>query len=261
MWILGLVLLAVAAGLAWGYRSKRRRLGRIVSTETYTVEHLRQLAESMAEGFGSGSLRFPAAVRGTVRCPEPLVSELAEVPSVYYSMRVAREYETTERSTDADDNVEETTRRGSDQMAHNRRSIPFHVEDATGSLRVEASGAELIAEKTLSRFEPATPATRALRVGSFTFDVPAVDTGGSKTLGYRFEEEAVPVGREVFVLGEVTDPGGELRMVGPEGQGELLVSLKSRSQLVRELGRGARAMKIAAIVCGALGLLLVLFGW
>lgn len=260
MWIFGLVLLAVAAGLAWGYRAKRRRLGRIVSTEIYTVEHLRQLAESMAEGFGSGSLRFPAGVRGTARCAEPLVSELAEVPSVYYSMRVQREYEATEASTGADHRVEEKTRRGSDQVAHNQRSIPFHVEDATGSLRVDPSGARFIAEKTLSRFEPATPATRTLKAGSFTFELPAAEPGGSKTLGYRFEEEAVPVGREVFVLGDVTDPEGELRIVGPESEGDLLVSLKSRSQVIRDLGRGANGMKIAAIVCAALGLLLVLFG-
>ena len=99
MWFLGLLLLAVAGGLTWGYRSQRRKFGRIASTEVCTVEHLRELAASMAEGLGTGSLRLPAAVNGKVRCEEPLTSELAEASSVYYSMTVSREIEKEREDT------------------------------------------------------------------------------------------------------------------------------------------------------------------
>lgn len=254
MWIFGLILLLVAGGLALGARSKHRRLGRIVSTETCTVGHLRELAASMAEGFGSGELRFPAGVHGKAVCAEPLVSELAEVPAVYYAMTVRREYEATETVRDAQGREERKTRRGSDQVAGNERSTPFLVEDATGSIRVDPSGARFVAEKSLSRFDPS--ADRRLRVGRFTLE-PAGHPGGSRTLGYRFEEQAIPVGREVYVLGEVRDPGGELTLAGAEEGGEFVVSLKDRSQLIRELGSGARGLRIAAIICGIVGLLLL----
>ena len=212
----------------------------------------------MAEGFGSGSLRFPAAVAGTARSSEPLVSELAETPSVYYAMTVHREYEEDRPRESSREGKDHGPRRASEQMARNVRSVPFLVEDATGSIRVDPSGARFIAENALSRFEATAGGEPRLRVGSYEL-VPR-HAGGSRTLGYRFHEEVVPVDREVFVLGEVSDPDGELRIGAPEGQGELLVSTKSKTQLQKELGSGSKGLKIGAIVCGTLGLLLVLFG-
>lgn len=257
MWIFGLVLLAVAGGLFYGHRSKLKRLGQIVSTEVHTVAHLLKVASSMAEGFGSGSLRFPAAVAGKARTAEPLVSELAESPAVYYAMSVHREYEEDRPQESSRDGKDRGPRRGSEQMARNVRSIPFQVEDATGSIRVDPSGARFIAENALSRFEPTAGGEPRLRVG--TFELVPRHAGSSRTLGYRFNEEVVPVDREVLVLGEVSDPDGELRIGSPEGAGELLVSTKSKTQLVKELGSGAKGLKIGAVVCGILGLLLVLF--
>ncbi len=251
MWFLGLLLLAAAAGLAWGHRAQRRKLGLIASTEVCTVEHLRQLAASMAEGLGAGSLRFPAAVEGTVRCGEPLVSQLAEAESVYYSMTVRRESEGAEGGDEK--------RRSSEQLAHETRSVRFEVEDATGTLAVDPEGAAFTARETLSRFEPAGGEARTLTVGRYTLEAPApVPDAAGRTLGYRFEEQAVPVGARVFVLGEVTDPGGELVISSPAREGKLMVSVKSREQLLKELGSGSKFMRGAAIVCGVLGLLLLI---
>lgn len=253
MWFVGLILLAVAGGLYYGHRSKLRRLGRIVSTETVTTEHLRTLAASMAEGFGSGSLRLPAAVSGRIVCPEPLVSELAEVPSVYYSMSVQREYEEESHG----DEKNRGPQRRSERLAHQERSVAFEVRDSTGSIAVEPAGAKFIAESTLSRFDPASAGAQTLEAGRFSLEIPAPPSS-SKTLGYRFEETAIPADRDVYVLGDVTDAGGELGIETPENDGEFLISLKGRSQLVRELGSGARGLKIAAIVCAVLGLVLVI---
>ena len=85
--------------------------------------------------------------------------------------------------------------------------------------------------------------------------MPADDA--ERTLGYRYEEAVIPVGREVYVLGQVTDPGGELVMGSP-GDGQLMVSVKSREQLMKEAGSGSKFMQGAAVVCGVLGLLLLI---
>ena len=45
--------------------------------------------------------------------------------------------------------------RTSEQLAHQKRSVPFRLEDATGSLSVDPEGASFTAEKALSRTEPA----------------------------------------------------------------------------------------------------------
>ncbi len=247
MWFLGLLLLAAAGGLAWAHRAQRRKLGLIASTEVCTAGHLREVAGSMAEGLGAGSMRMPAAVCGTVRCAEPLTSELAETESVYYSMTVARDVEEEREGSDG------SKRRTSEQLAHQMRSVPFTVEDATGSLAVDPEGAAFTAEKALSRTEPAGGGPRRLTVGRYSLQAPF----DPRTRGYRFEEEVIPVGQEVYVLGEVTDSGSELRLASPAGEGKLLISVKSREQLLKELGSGSKFLRVAAIVCGVAGLLLL----
>lgn len=251
MWFLGLLLLAAAGGLAWGHRAQQRKLGLVASTEVCTAEHLRELAASMAEGLGTGSLRFPAAISGTVRCDQPLTSELAEEAVVYYSMTVSREVE--EKPAEGEGSSSRTW----EGLAQRKQAVPFRVEDATGSLAVDPEGATFTAEKTLSRTEPATAGPRTLSVGRYSLEAPA----DPRTRGYRFEEQAVPVGRKVYVLGEVTDPGGELRIANPAGEGKLLISVKSREQLLKDLGSGSKFLRGAAIVCGVIGLLLLLFGF
>lgn len=252
MWFLGLLLLAAAGGLAWGHRAQQRKLGMIASTEVCTARHLRELAASMADGLGTGSLRFPAAVSGKVRCDQPLTSELAEAPSVYYSMTVSREVESQRREAGG----KSSTSRSWEQLAHQKRSVPFTIEDATGRLAVDPEGATFTAETALSRTEPAGGGPRTLTVGRYTLQAPA----DPRTRGYRFQEETIAVGGEVYVLGEVSDSGGELRLVSPAADGKLLISVKSREQLLKELGSGSKFLRGAAIVSGVLGLLLLIFG-
>ncbi|MEM7584731.1 MAG: GIDE domain-containing protein [Acidobacteriota bacterium] len=256
MWFFGLLLLAASGGLLYGHRSKQRKLGLIASTEVCTVDHLRQLAASMTEGLGPGSLHFGAAVSGTVRCDEPLTAELSGVPSVHYTMSVHRERE--EQREARSSGGETQTQQTSDQLTQQTQSVRFTLEDATGRLEVDPAGATFTAEQTISRLEPAADGGQSLRLGTFAMDVsnPPPTTEG-RTVGYRFREQAIPVGHEVFILGEVTDPDGELRMARP-ADGQLLISVKNRDQLLREADSGSKFMRRAAIVCGVLGLLLLI---
>ncbi len=255
MWIFGLILLALAAGLAFAARSKRRRLGRILSTEVCTVSHLRELARSMAEGLGAGSLRFPAAIEGEIHCTEPLISPLTETPSVYFSYQVQLEIEEpAPRGSDK----ERGPSRTSDSVARQTQQTDFEIRDATGSLRVAVEGARWKSSETLARFEASGEVLRRVEIGQVALDLPARGSGERQNLGLRFREEAVPNGSKAYVLGEVTDPGGELRISTPEEGEPLLVSLEGREQLIRNMGSGSKGLTIGAVICGVLGLLLLL---
>lgn len=255
MWIFGLILLAVAVGLAFAARSKRRRLGRILSTDVCTVSHLRELASSMAEGLGAGSLRFPAAIEGQISCAEPLVAPLTETPSVYYSYQAQLEKE--EPASQGTDGKRDA-RRTSDSVESQIRQTDFEVRDATGSLQVAAEGARWIGNETFSRFESAGASMRRIEIGRVSLDLQAQGLGESRVLGYRFREEVVASDAKVYVLGEVTDPGGELRISTPTDGETLLISVKGREQLIRDMGSGSKGLTIGAAICGVLGLLLLL---
>jgi hypothetical protein len=259
MLIAGLVALGLSVVLIFLYRSQKNRLGVMQSTQTSQVHMLRELAQSMKEGVGEGNLAYMTEVKGKVVCASPLQSELEGVECVYYAMRIEREYEETYYENDPQGRRQRRTRTGSDTVASNQRSAPFLVDDGTGQILVDPGGAEFVAEKVVSRFEPGGDNSGGeIRLGSFSLTLPSL-TGDRRTLGYRFEEEAIPVGRELYVLGEAAEVNGELRLRQP-GQGPFIISLKGEEELMRQGQSSATWMLAGSMVCALLGLGLLVAG-
>lgn len=260
MWIAGAIALVVAVGLAIGSVLTRRKLFAIQSTDTARAKDLQQLAGEVGAEIGGGAFRQRAEVKGRIVCDDPLVSELAKVPCVHYEMRVVQEYEETywERN-DKGDNVRRT-RRGSETVAHNARSVPFVVEDESGRVEVDPTGADLVTEKVCSRFDPEPPSENALKLGGLSVSWGGgIPTTGRRVLGLSYEEEAIPVGRDIYVLGEASDRSGRLRVEKPEDGGHFLVSLKSEEQLVASARSKATGLAVAAALVGLIGVGLVVY--
>ncbi len=259
MWIAGLILIAISAVLVYLYRSQKSRLGVMQSTQTSQVQMLRELAQSMREGVGEGSLAYLTEVKGKVVCDEPLQSELGGVECVYYSMRIEREYEETYYENDQQGRRQRRTRTGSDTVAENQRSTPFLVDDTTGQIQIDPGGAEFVAEKVVSRFEPGGDSSGGeIRLGSFSLSLPSL-SGDRRTLGYRFEEEAIPLGRNIYVLGEAVELNGELRLKQP-GEGQFIISLKGEEELMRDSQSSATWLLVGSIACVLIGVGLLVAG-
>jgi hypothetical protein len=243
LFVASVVLYLIAA-------SQGRKLAAMRGTQTSQAADLQQLAASVGKEIGAGAFAEATEVKGTVRCAQPLVSELAEVPCVYFAMKVTREYEETRWETDSNGNRQQRTARGSQVMAQNTRSVPFEVEDESGRIGVEPQGASFVAEKVLSRFDAGEAQMAGLRVGRWAVSLGGLGEG-RRTLGYRYEELAIPVDRPVYVLGEAADEGGTLRMrkagaKGPGG-GRFIISVKSEEELTRGASRTAMVLRVTAI--------------
>ncbi|OHE68259.1 MAG: hypothetical protein A2413_01395 [Treponema sp. RIFOXYC1_FULL_61_9] len=263
MIITGIVLMLVAVGLYFGSRSQKRKLGEFKATETSTATALADMAASVAKEIGPGSFNQIAEVKGTIECGSPLVSELSQTPCVRYSMSVTREYEETYWETDDKGNRSQKTRRGSESVANNTRSVPFLVRDSTGTIAVDGEGASYVDEKVFSQFRPGESSGQNLVFGRFSFNPAsfAALAGGRRTLGYRFEESAVPVGRDVYVLGEAVDSEGRLRVRKPEKKGaSFIVSLKSEEQMAAGAQSSAKGLAIASVVAAVAGIAVLVFG-
>src|SRR5215204_4462204 len=119
-------------------RRSQQKAGLMSQTETSSASEVSSLAP--------GTL---VEVKGTVRCEEPLSSEMSEKTCAYYSATVTREY--LERDYDDDDDAGSDRR--SEIISQNEQFAPFSVEDATGSVPVSAEGAEVDARQVVNRFE------------------------------------------------------------------------------------------------------------
>jgi len=188
-------------------------------------------------------------VKGTLRCDEPLTSEMTGTECAYYSAAVVREY----LEEDRDDN-DVTRDRCRETLSSNVQSVPFRVEDAMGVVAVDPEGAEVDAKSVMDRFERFTGQ-----------EGPSVSLGGvtlrlgerERTLGYRYQESILPVDAPVYVLGAVRE-GGAIGAPPPGTEGaRFIISHRSEEALTKSIGGDARVLALVSAGLGAFGAIFI----
>src|ERR671917_1747838 len=235
------ILFLVAGGVLLYFRNRTKHKSALMSqTETSNA--------SDVSGIAPGTL---VEIKGTLRCEEPLTSEMAEKTCAYYSATVTREY--LERDHDDDNGGSD---RRSEIIAQNEQFAPFSVEDATGSVPVSAEGAEVDARQVVNRFERSTGREGpSITLGGATINLG----GGERTLGYRYTESILPVDASVYVLGTVQEGGGIGSPSGDEGQ-RFVVSHRSEEALGRSLGKTVLWLGVGGIAALVVGVILLAIG-
>ena len=237
--------LALVAALVFFFVS--RNLGAkildIAGTETSSVASIVELAAQVAEEIGGGSFAQIAEFKGRAAPLEELKADFSGLPAVWYECVVTREWEEEYWENDKDGNRQRRTRRGSEVVSNIRREPPFELDDGSGRIRIDPRGAKLEAETTWSSFDGSGGAT--IGVGSFVFQALALATEARRTLGYRFTERSIPVGRDLYVFGEVGDAGGSLCVRKPD-KGRFLVSTRGEEAILKGARTGRLWMRILA---------------
>src|SRR5918998_695685 len=207
------ILFLVAGGVLLYFRNRTRQKSALMGqTETSGA--------SEVGGLAPGTL---VEVKGMLRCEEPLTSEMAEKTCAYYSSTVTREY----LRPDHDDDNDVGSDRRTEVMAQNVQFAPFVVEDDSGSVAVDAEGAEVDARQVINRFDRNTGNEGTFSLGGVSINL----SGGESTIGYRYTESILPVDEAVYVLGTVQEDGG----IGASQSGEeghrFVVSHRSEESL------------------------------
>ena len=211
----------------------------------------KQKAALMGQTETSGAAEVSGLMPGTLRGTSH-DREMAGEGCAFYSSKVVREY--LERDYD-DDDVGGSDRR-SEVVAQNEQFAPFSVEDGTGSVAVNAEGAEVDAKQVVNRFERNTGSEGpSISLGGATIQLG----GGERTLGYRYTESIVLVDASVYVLGTVQEGGG----IGapPEDKGHrFVVSHRSEEALGQSLGKTVLWLGVGAIGAIVVGVILLVVG-
>jgi hypothetical protein len=233
------VIFLVAGGALLYFRGKTKQKAALMGqTETSNAADL--------SGLAPGTL---VEVKGTLRCEEPLVSEMANERCAYYSSQVVREY--LERDHDDDDHDAGSDRR-SEVVAQNEQFAPFTVEDPTGGVPVNAEGAEVGAKQVVNRFERNTGSEGpSISLGGAAINLG----GGERTIGYRYTERILAV----YVLGTVQEDGGIGGPSGEEGQ-RFVISHRSEEALGQSLGKTVLWLGVGGLAALVVGVVLLAVG-
>ncbi len=243
MLIIGLVVIAVGAGLLVFGRRTQAKTNLMKSVVTLNVKDLPTLLPGeMVE------------VKGTVRCETPLTSEYANKPCVWYSSKVVREYEKRERDSDGD----MQTTRTSETVSSNKLMTTFFVEDATGKVPVHLDGAEIDAPTILNRFENKDDKSSGPSISFAGISISAGDS--DRTLGYRYVVEALEVDKPIYVLGAYREDGTVGAPTFGDKNRKFIVSYRSEEELQASWGKQAFWLGVSAIATLVLGAVLIVVG-
>jgi hypothetical protein len=231
------IIFLVAGGVLLYFRNKNKQKADLMGqTETSGAADV--------SGIAPGTL---VEVKGTLRCEEPLTSEMAERSCAYYISTVTREY--LEEDYGDDDNGSD---RRSEILSRNEQFAPFSVEDETGSVPVNAEGAEVDADEVVNRFERDAS-------GLSIAGIPIQIGDSERTLGYRYTESILPVDAPVYVLGTVQEGGGVGGPAEDTGQ-RFVVSHRSEEELGQSLGKTVLWLGVGGIAALVVGVILLVVG-
>jgi hypothetical protein len=196
--------------------------------------HRRRLIDNLPTSKTQGVFIGLVELKGAVQCEQPLVSYLAETPSVYYSYDIEERWSrwVTETESDGKGGTRTVTRResGWTSVASQVEMTPFYVQDDTGSLLVRPEGARIEAlgvfDRECSPFDP-------LYYGKG----PAGGIIDSDHVR-RFSEKAIPVQAPLFIVGQARE---RQDIVAPEiaadpKASEFLISVRTQEQVSSGLG-------------------------
>ena len=227
------------------------------ATATKSVQDVSSLVDEIRTDLGGGATGYTeyAEFKGKVSCDTPVVGELSGQQAAIAHNWVIREYETRTEQTDSEGNVTTHWKRSSERLSDNRQEAPFFLEDSTGRVKVLPRGADMTLKRVIERFEEPSAVEHgggggfALTLGSFSLSTSGYSGSDRRTLGYRFIEEILPLGSDLYALGEIADTEDGLALRKPEGESKkpFLLSLKSEAELVRSTESAAKWKRIIGL--------------
>jgi hypothetical protein len=206
------------------------------------AERMAATATSRAADVARAKIGDIVEVKGTLRCPSPITAEFSEQPCAHAVASVVREF--VERRRNAKGDV--SSHRRSETISTHVRCAPFTVEDESGGVSVDATGALVEGVQTFDRFEQEAGSGDLLGAVIESFGE------GERTLGYRRVEAILPLDASVYVLA-VRRPDGALgASVDGDPAKPFVISTRSEEERAASLISRARWLGFGVIACAAL---------
>lgn len=264
LFVIGLILIGIGVFLIFKRKKKAYELTSFMIAREAKISDLKSEFSEVSDGLGQGLYKQLIAMHGTIETDQPLRAELSKRDCVKYRTVVERNWEEDYQERDNRGYLVERTRQGSDIVSQQEQALPFYINDGSGTIRVSPDGADIDLEKVVERYEPVRNRNFGgdISIGGLNFNLFDGLSSQRRLLGYRYREWILPVGRRVFIHGEVSDSGGELTFQmpsDPEKEEPYTISLKSKSELIRKTQQQIKLMKVWSIILIIVGGLLVLF--
>ena len=263
--VIGVIALIVSVVSIFSRKGKEKELLTLGVAESMEVGELIRLAKEVGsdETLGSGYFNKDVKISGKIGSDNPLTSEFARVDCVWYSNEVRRVYEVEKTETDSDNKEVKTTEKKEEVVSDRTKETEFWVDDGTGKIYVSLEGLSFDREEIFDQYKPYEEVKNQgfkIRMNDITIDVGGYSSG-SRTLGYKYTEKALPIGKQVFITGDAKDADGRLRLYQPqEDYIKYMLKFGTEEELKMSLQKSISTLKKTVFISGAIGIALLIVG-
>jgi hypothetical protein len=256
--VLGVLVLLAAAAMEWSSRGQRRRHHAVAGSDATTCGDVLALFEAVEGELGAGTLTRPVQVRAAVAAG--YTAPLTGQPAGWYRAVVTERYTEWEvRAPEEQPRFQRTAGPKAQERPPERTLVersrvheehafdgPLVLDDGTGQLRVDL-GTKVVehAPQVLDRLDP-DPDHRDDRPGR---------------IGLHHAEWVVAPGTELTVVGTASRGSGGVVIGDPNGADGLIVTTRSRDEVVQASASSAQKLRVGAAVAGAAGAVLAVVGF
>ena len=269
--ILGAALFVGALALQAFSKRAAHRAFLLSTTKTRNLAEVEALVEAVRSelpGDEASGYAEHCELKGVLTSESPVSGELSGEEVALSECKVERHIETRHESRDSHGKVNVSWRKSVEVLNSHRRESVFFLNSHGRKIRILPAGAELTLHTVVDRFEPPASVEQqhgsglSLTIGTFSLSLAGGLQGSSRrTLGYRFEERALPLDRPIYAMGEVADTNDGLVLRKPHSSDSpFILSVKSEGELVAESQSSAKWRRVGAVSCAVLGIALVVIG-
>lgn len=260
--VIGLVLIAAGALCAFVLRNKLS--GKAVDVQYMKTTPLAELKKTFADMTSGGldsNFRQYVELQGVAASATPPNAPYSQQSVAFYEAELIQVYETSEYYTDDQGRQQQRSVRKEQSVTNERSAEPLLLKDAatgdTAMLDLQDSGLHLDLLNGCDRFEPSENMNA---YGFFNTYIPR--QLGNRTLGYRLKERIIPLGQQLYVLGEAYLRNGGICVGRPsDNRKSFIISTKSEAQITREAKTGSTIALIGGAALAVGGLVVAVLGF
>lgn len=253
MWVIGAILIAVGIGL---FFYKKKVEDKLLDVKYYDQTDIKSAVDtclSISQELGNGHYSQMVKVSAKAASDAPFTGEFSQTPCVYYEVSAVHEFEKLVERKDENGKVHRNWVSDSETIGSKKEGGSFQLNDGTADVMIDIQGADLTLDDTVNRFKTSGGSV------SFSFGTYHPESSRNRrSKGYREVERNIPVGQQLFILGELHDRNGMPTItISKEKGNPFIVSIKSEEEVIGGLESKAKTAYYGAIACVVIGPVLI----
>ena len=256
--IIGAIMLALGALLAIlvPLKIKNKNL-EIRFMQTTAISELKGILESN-KAAGLEGYRHYVELKGMAASEIPLKAPFSGKDVAYYSADLYQVYEEKKITTDKS-GTNQTIKNNEALMTSEKSSEPVIIKEPGSSddvhIDISQSGIQLDSMQTLNKFEPLANLKDYSYFSNYRYNAMGV-----RTLGFKLVERTIPIGQQLYALGEARLDNGKIMMGRPlDSKLPFIVSVRDKNDIIKGNKTGANVALVFGILIAIAGILLMIF--